>query len=495
MAYQFPSNPSDGDQVFVPADDGFNVYQYDVQQNTWLLISNDQINIDGGVGVVTTDLVQTVPQNPFPTPIVVNTVDDIVNLSNQREINWTIADLALNAQVGQSVQDERIQATELATQDLYSITDNQDIRISDNSALIVENRNDIVELEEELEALAPSLSRGEWQFNPNGIADTGRFTMYNSTGDITSDYNLAASVIVNPVDYNGTPHGFSDVSDGAYLEIFDPDDEDFGLFQVTDVDDQTSGQSAFWIFTVDFIKSNKSPNVANGVARFKFFELADAADPTSFVLVAGDTMEGNLTMKKSDIVFLPIADDAEGDNPDRWNYITSRRPRDPNGDLLGGSNNFGIRVDLTEGRTGYNKFQLYSNANGGPDSSFISFNGGNSPGTHFQRGSIKSDISFKINTNTYPDDSHIVFTGNNQGGIMVNNTYKQLYDEDRTYAYGRYDFQTADASDVYFQVYADSNVDTGCHVRYYGSINGAKNITTKEYVDGILDFSKYTELS
>lgn len=348
----FPQNPYDG-QIHVINDPSGTqiVYEYNLDQNTWELVpGGSSVELDT---VINTDEVITVPLNPFESPVSVDAIDDIINLQNQREINWVIAGLAVDAQSSQTIQneriasnelaiqdlytstegissdqavqderiasnelavqdlytitdgisadqviqDQRISANELGTQDLYSITDNHNTRINANSALILDNRNDIIELEEEIEALAPSLERGNWNYSSTGIASAGQFTMYNITGDVTDDYNSVATIFVNPVDSSGLSHGFSDVSDGSYLEIFDADDEDFGLYQVTDIDDQTGGQSPFWIFTVDFVKANKSPNEANGVARFKFFELADAADPTAFVLKAGDTMSGPLNLQ------------------------------------------------------------------------------------------------------------------------------------------------------------------------------------------------------
>lgn len=295
MAYKFPTDPTDGQQVLVPSGNGYVVYQYDIQTNTWLIIDNTEIEI--GSGSVNTEMVLTVPLNPFATPIVVDAIDDIINLENQREINWTIADLALNAQESQAIQNERISANELATQDLYSITDNHNTRISANSALSLSNKNDIIELEEEIEALAPSLERGSWNYNPLGSAGAGQYSLYNQTGNISSEFNEVATIFINTVDASGTVHGFNDVPIGSYLEVFESDSADFGLYQITDVDDQTSGQQPFWTFTVDFVKSNSTSSEASGLARFKIFELADASDPTAFVLKAGDDMTGPLNLE------------------------------------------------------------------------------------------------------------------------------------------------------------------------------------------------------
>ena len=96
---------------------------------------------------------------------------------------------------------------------------------------LTENENDIIELEEEIEALAPSLERGQWTYNPLGSASTGQYSLYDSTGNITSDFNSVATIFVNTVDSNSITHGFGDVEDGAYLEIFQDTDADYGCFR------------------------------------------------------------------------------------------------------------------------------------------------------------------------------------------------------------------------------------------------------------------------
>ena len=83
--------------------------------------------------------------------------------------------------------------------------------------------------------------------------------------------------INSTIDANGNPHGFGDVVAGSYVEIFNDTDADFGLYVVRDVDDKSNMIPGYWIFTVDFIKSNRLPSRANGLARFKFFEAPEVA--------------------------------------------------------------------------------------------------------------------------------------------------------------------------------------------------------------------------
>ena len=97
------------------------------------------------------------------------------------------------------------------------------------------------------------------------------------------------------------------------------------------------------------------------------------SDEGDYVKRAGDEMNGDLAMNYSDInvnagdlIFKPIVPEGNtsGDQPGRWNSIVSKRVRDKNDSLVSGSNDFGIRIDLTEGRTGYNKFEFFANVDG-----------------------------------------------------------------------------------------------------------------------------------
>ena len=156
---------------------------------------------------------------------------------------------------------------------------------------INEIKNDIIELEEEIDAIAPSFERGTWLFNPLGSASSGQFSMYG-VGTATREFTQVDAIYINSVDSNGSLHSFSDVSVDSYVEVFAGDDADFGLYQIKVIHDETGGANSFWHFEVEHVRSNRVLAEASSVCRFKFFELSDGADGTSFVLKAGDTMEG-----------------------------------------------------------------------------------------------------------------------------------------------------------------------------------------------------------
>ena len=137
------------------------------------------------------------------------------------------------------------------------------------------------------------------ELQPLGSASTGQYSLYDSTGNITSDFNSVATVFVNTVDSNSITHGFADVKDGTYIEIFQDNDADYGVYVITDIDDQTGGNNSFWIFTVDFVRSNSLTSTAGGLARFKIFEAPTGGDVSEFVKKSGDTMTGDLDIDRS----------------------------------------------------------------------------------------------------------------------------------------------------------------------------------------------------
>ena len=185
-------------------------------------------------------------------------------------------------------------------------------------------QNDIIELEEEIDALAPTLERGSWKFNPAGSAGPSMFAMY-AAGTTTSEYAQADQIFINTVDTDGKLHNFNDVEVGSYLEIFSPDDGDYGLYKVTEKSDETSGANSFWMFDVEHSRSNRPSADADSEdnCRFKFFTIADATDPTSFVIKAGDNMEGQLDMegKKGRNKIINLADPIEDHHAVNKKYV------------------------------------------------------------------------------------------------------------------------------------------------------------------------------
>ena len=177
--------------------------------------------------------------------------------------------------------------------------------------LIVQNfedheeiKNEIIELEEEIDAIAPSVERGKWTFNALGtVGQAGQFTMYDAdfgSGSPTGVFKDVKSVWFNEIDSDGTPHAFADVDDGELLEIFVDGSPEYGLYEVVgQAHDETQGASSFWVIDVNFVRTLETTTAVDSgeLCRFKVFMAPTGGDASSFVLKAGDTMTGDLELE------------------------------------------------------------------------------------------------------------------------------------------------------------------------------------------------------
>ena len=167
-------------------------------------------------------------------------------------------------------------------------------------------QQEIIELEEEIEAIAPSVERGKWTFTAVGtVGQPGQFTMYDAefgSGQPTGLFKSAKSIWFNEIDSGGTPHAFADVDDGELLEIFIDGSPDYGLYEVVGkAHDETQGQTSFWVVDVNFVRTLE-PTTAVGpgeLCRFKVFMAPSGGDASSFLLKSGDTMTGKLQLDKA----------------------------------------------------------------------------------------------------------------------------------------------------------------------------------------------------
>ena len=175
------------------------------------------------------------------------------------------------------------------------------------TAALDDIRQDIIELEEEIDALAPSLERGKWTFTAVGtVGQPGQFTMYDDefgNGQPTGLFKSAKSIWFNEIDSDGTPHAFADVDDGELLEIFVEGSPEYGLYEVVgQAHDETQGASSFWVIDVNFVRTlSATTAVGPGeLCRFKIFMAPTGGDASSFVLKSGDKMTGILAIDTSE---------------------------------------------------------------------------------------------------------------------------------------------------------------------------------------------------
>ncbi len=126
------------------------------------------------------------------------------------------------------------------------------------------NHEDILDLQVELEALAPTLEAGQWKYTTGFGVRPGEIKIGSDSYTVKDEV-----VFLSDVDSNGTTHGFSNVEVGTYLEFVE-DDIDYGLYQVT----EKKVDIGIFEFRLNLIKGLGAP--ANGdPVRVRAFEAGE----------------------------------------------------------------------------------------------------------------------------------------------------------------------------------------------------------------------------
>jgi hypothetical protein len=153
-------------------------------------------------------------------------------------------------------------------------------------------QSEIVELEEEIDAIAPSVERGKWKFTAVGaVTQPGQFTMYDEQfsigGNPTGLFKNVKSIWFNPIDSEGIAHAFGDVAEGELLEVFVDGSPEFGLYEVLGEahEEETSLGAKYWVIDVTFVRTNEDTAAADpsDLCRFKIFMAPTAGNANDFV--------------------------------------------------------------------------------------------------------------------------------------------------------------------------------------------------------------------
>ena len=281
----------------------------------------------------------------------------------------------------------------------------RDIRIDRNESNINSNKNDIVELEEEIEALAPSFDRGHWKHDESPTAlespDTGKYYLLKDDDAITDNFSETHRVFFSNTDSEdpANSHTFSDVEVGMYLEMFETIDNSFLLATVVDVEQE----AGYTIVEVNVAKAEGGPGEptegVDDAVRVKFFTVSGTVDLDTLMPKSGGTFTGEVKHKK-DIFIEPTM-------PNRFVNIKNRYATNADGTDAGvGSTNFGINFDLDHGNTGYNKVK-FTNRSG----DILSVNGGQYPGANYY--GVITGKNHLINKEYLDDFFHTLHSGGN----------------------------------------------------------------------------------
>ena len=223
---------------------------------------------------------------------------------------------------------------ELKVLNLQESQAEQDTKIEALEASQVVQDGQIIELEEEIESLAPSLDRGKWNLATLGAGVTlasGEYAMgigvdsvycqakymecvANANNDPTAlsecsrlmgecesakdngeeyfinDWSHATLLHFHKTDSEGKNHTFADYKVGMFIDLFDQGDTGFAVFEIT-----AAATLDGDVYTIG-VHPVQHEGEAAGLARVKVFELA-GADPTEFVRNTGDTMTGTLYIR------------------------------------------------------------------------------------------------------------------------------------------------------------------------------------------------------
>ena len=187
--------------------------------------------------------------------------------------------------VQQDIQDDAItvNTTNIATNTADIATNKSDIAansaaIAGATTRVTENEHDIIELEEEIEALAPSFDRGHWTHDPvEGLAARapieGAYYLAGASTEIVQTFKDTHQIYFNNIDNEEPPHThtFDDVTEGMYVEMFEATNASFFLGVVETV---TKGDS-HTVIDVTMVKSEGGPKEGDSSVRVKFFILAE----------------------------------------------------------------------------------------------------------------------------------------------------------------------------------------------------------------------------
>ena len=214
---------------------------------------------------------------------------------------------------------------------------------------IEKNKQNIIELEEEIEAIAPSFDRGEWDYkeptNPADMPAVGNYFILDDSGSSITSFANAHEVLFNNKDVYDAIHTWGTVEVGQYLELFDSVDGEYLLAKIEKITLESGA-----------IRLEVTPQQSDGNAgggsprvRIKIFEIS-GVDVDTLMPKSGGTFTGQVKHKKEIII--------EPTLPDTFINIKNRYTTNPDGTATGNDANgtgFGINFDLDHGNSGYNQ--------------------------------------------------------------------------------------------------------------------------------------------
>ncbi len=254
---------------------------------------------------------------------------------------------------------------------------------------IEKNKQNIVELEEEIEALAPSFDRGDWDYkepsNPANMPEEGTYFLLDNAQNLTTDFANAHEILFNNKDVQDINHTWSTVEVGQSIELFDSVDKDYLLAKIEEI----TLESGAVKFQVTVEQSEGGVVGETSRVRVKIFEIPEV-DISTLMPKSGGTFTGEVKHKKN--IFI------EPTMPSRFVNIINRYATNADGSSAGtGNQTFGINFDLDYGNTGYNTVKFSNRV-----ADILTLKGGTKPSAKY-RGEIEHEHD--IVTKEYVDNN------------------------------------------------------------------------------------------
>ena len=335
-------------------------------------------------------------------------------------------------------------------------------------------QNEIIELEEEIDAIATSVGRGtyEWASGVSSFGDDlpeAQFYMVevDSNGDvvdITENYADAGKFIFHETDLDGNLHTYDDQLLNDILMMFDRPDPDFFEGTVTAVtkDTNTDG-SNYYIIDVTHASSQGSPTDNQDLegkykARLNIFEAPTGGGAGEFVKKIGDTMSGDLAIDRSND---PSADVEAG------LQLKGSRP---------GTTDSAATITFHNDQTNDLGYLTYRSFGG---DSWFGFNQNVDLGNH----GLHSVAQVRMKSGGYigsgKKERIIIRDGSaSEAGVEV----KRTANDTRVFAIPGKPSGSGSISNNFFYVYANAG-SGGDAINYTGKISSNNNIVNKAYVD------------
>jgi len=168
----------------------------------------------------------------------------------------------------------------------------------DNELTLIQS--EITDLEEEIDAIAPSVERGVWKMGTGSNPSSGKFNLHTDTTAGQTDFDVVNVIKISPTDNDGNSHSFATTEALQLIQILNQDNDGMGLYEIDSVEDFSGAGTPHWKFTVTFISAYGTPagTTVDALSRIKIFDAPVAGNAVDFVAKAGDTMTGDLTIQK-----------------------------------------------------------------------------------------------------------------------------------------------------------------------------------------------------